>query len=104
MLESGCPDSAISQACGLQQVFISFVLVFICKIGIKLPLTSHRLVEGLNGIIDAKAHCKRLLNPYTNVARTGSSGKPSWILDLHSGPRTAFLGWSEDSTVGSRIN
>lgn len=48
MLESGCPGLAISPRHGLQQVSLfPFVLVFICKIGIKLPLTSHRLVEGL---------------------------------------------------------
>lgn len=86
MLESGCPGLGyLPGMWSSASLFISFCLSFlICKIGIKLPLTSHRLVEGLNGIIDAKAHCKRL-NPYTNVTRTGSSGKPSWILDLHSG-------------------
>lgn len=66
-----------SSASPLISLCLSF---FICKIGIKLPLTSHRLVGGLNGIIDAKADCK-LLNPYTNVTLPGSSRKPCWILD-----------------------
>lgn len=63
-----------SAASPVSSLCLSF---FICKIGIKLPLTSHRLVEGLNGIIDIKAH-HELLNPYTTVTLTGSSRKP-WI-------------------------
>lgn len=83
MLESGCPGLGYLPAMwSSASLFISLCLsFFICKTGIKLPLTSHRLVEGLNGIMDAKAHCKRL-NPYTNVTLTGSSRKPCWILDL----------------------
>lgn len=53
-------------------LFTSLCLSFSsAKIGIKLPLTSHGLVEGLNGIMDAKAHCE-LLNPYTNVILPGA--------------------------------
>lgn len=82
----GLPRARLSPAMwSSASLFISLCLsFFICKIGIKLPLTSHRLVEGLNGIIDAKAHCKRL-NPHTNVILTGSSRKPCWALDLGSG-------------------
>lgn len=79
LLEAGCHGLGqlpvtCSAASPLSSLCLSF---FICKIGIKLPLTSHRLVEGLNGIIDIKAH-HELLNPYTTVTFTGSSRKP-WI-------------------------
>ena len=47
----------------LASPFISLCLsFFICKIGIKLPLNSHRPEEGLNGEIDAKAP-RKLVDP-----------------------------------------
>lgn len=86
MSASGCRGLGRLPAMCLQQVSsLPFVLVFSsAKIGIKLPLTSHGLVEGLNGIMDARAHCE-LLNPYTNVILLGA-------LESHAGFQTYAAG------------
>lgn len=96
MSASGCRRLGCLTAMCLQQVSsLPFVLVFSsAKIGIKLPLTSHELVEGLNGIMDAKAHCE-LLNPYTDVMLPGA-------LEQYAGFQTYAAG-ARYSVVGLRI-
>lgn len=82
----------------LASLFVSLCLsFFICKIGIKLPLTSHRLVEGLNRVIDAKAHCK-LVDPIQT-----SLLQEFWNTTLDSNAVGSRCGWFQAFYNGGSI-